>query len=464
MKKRLRLITILFSISFFVMAGLSLFSVNKFTSLINYSYWVDHSNKVIQQLYKVEGVTKDLDRAERGYMLTRDTMYQRLLNNSIRRINPLLDSLKYLTKDNESEQNNVILVKSALAMRLNSIRENLSFLDTSKTVIVSLYYHQGREAMKECTAALRVMYNAESVLLAQRVENKMFYQRITSSTLKYILFFFCIITIILFILMIRELKRRVVFQDELNNKVADLERSHSELEQIAYAASHDLQEPLRKIQVFINRLLYLKKEQMDEESRDTLGRITSSAVRMQELIEDLVNLTSLTQQQTEKEEVDLNKILKHSLNELSEKAEQKNAIINQEVLPSISGYASQLQILFKALLDNSLKFTRDGVQPIISVRSDLVSGEELTDINPKYVQQKFHRITVSDNGIGFDNKFTHKMFQIFQRLHNQHSEFHGKGIGLALSQRIMANHNGHILAYGHSDVGATFKLFFPIEQ
>jgi len=464
MKKRLRLITILFSISFFVMAGLSLFSVNKFTSLINYSYWVDHSNKVIQQLYKVEGVTKDLDRAERGYMLTRDTMYQRLLNNSIRRINPLLDSLKYLTKDNESEQNNVILVKSALAMRLNSIRENLSFLDTSKTVIVSLYYHQGREAMKECTAALRVMYNAESVLLAQRVENKMFYQRITSSTLKYILFFFCIITIILFILMIRELKRRVVFQDELNNKVADLERSHSELEQIAYAASHDLQEPLRKIQVFINRLLYLKKEQMDEESRDTLGRITSSAVRMQELIEDLVNLTSLTQQQTEKEEVDLNKILKHSLNELSEKAEQKNAIINQEVLPSISGYASQLQILFKALLDNSLKFTRDGVQPIISVRSDLVSGEELTDINPKYAQQKFHRITVSDNGIGFDNKFTHKMFQIFQRLHNQHSEFHGKGIGLALSQRIMANHNGHILAYGHSDVGATFKLFFPIEQ
>lgn len=464
MKKRLRLIAILFSISFIVMAGLSLFSVDKFTSLINYSYWVDHSNKVIQQLYKVEGVTKDLDRAERGYMLTRDTMYQRLLYTSIRKINPLLDSLKYLTKDNEGEQNNVILVRSALAMRLNSIRENLAFLDTAKTAAVSSYYHEGRQAMKECTAALGVMYNTESLLLAKRVENKMFYQHITSSTLKYILFFFCIITIILFILMIRELKRRVVFQDELNNKVADLERSHSELEQIAYAASHDLQEPLRKIQVFINRLLYLKKEQMDEESRDTLGRITSSAVRMQELIEDLVNLTSLTQQQTEKEQVDLNKILKHSINELSEKAEQKNAIINQEVLPIIPGYPGQLQILFKALLDNSLKFTRDGVQPIVSIRSDLVSGEELTDINPKYAQQKFHRITVSDNGIGFDNKFTHKMFQIFQRLHNQHSEFHGKGIGLALSQRIVANHNGHILAYGHSDVGATFKLFFPLEQ
>lgn len=464
MKKRLRLIIILFSISFIVMAGLSFFSIDKFTDLNNYSYLVDHSNKVIQELYKVESLAKDLDRAERGYMLTHDTMYQRLLYTSIRRVNPLIDSLRQLTKNNESEQNNVILIKSALAMRISYIKDNLSFIDTAKAGIISPFYYRGRESMKECMDALQVMYNEESLLLTKRVESKLFYQKITTSTLRYIIFFFCFITIILFFLMVRELKRRVTFQDELNNKLADLERSHSELEQIAYAASHDLQEPLRKIQVFINRLLYLKKDQIDEESRDTLVRITAAAVRMQELIEDLVNLTSLTQQQAEKTQVDLNKILKQSLLELSDKAEQKNAIINQEVLPIISGYPGQLQILFKALLDNSLKFTREGVQPIISVRSDIVSGEELTDINPKHAGQKFYRITVSDNGIGFDNKFTHKMFQIFQRLHNQHSEFHGKGIGLALSQRVIANHNGHILAYGHSDVGATFKLFFPTEQ
>jgi signal transduction histidine kinase len=463
MKKRLRLIIILFSISFVVMAGLSFFSVDKFSSLINYSTLVDHSNKVIQELYKVEGVSKDLDRAERGYMLTHDTMYQRLLYTSIHRLNPLIDSLRLLTKDNTSEQNNLILIKSAIALRLNNIRDNMAYMDTAKTSVISPYYYHGRESMKECMSALNTMYNEESLLLGERVENKIIYQKITSSTLRYILLFFCTITIILFILMIRELKRRVAFQDELNNKLTDLERSHSELEQIAYAASHDLQEPLRKIQVFINRLLYLKKEHIDEESRDTMMRITAAAVRMQDLIEDLVNLTSLTQQQTERQAVDLNKILKHALSELSEKSEQKNAIINQEVLPTITGYPNQLQILFKALLDNSLKFTREDVQPIISVRSDIVSGEELTDINPKHSEQKFYRITISDNGIGFDNKFTHKMFQIFQRLHNQHSEFHGKGVGLALSQRVMANHNGHILAYGHSDVGATFKLFFPIE-
>jgi len=463
MKKRLRLIIILFSISFVVMAGLSFFSVDKFSSLINYSTLVDHSNKVIQELYKVEGVSKDLDRAERGYMLTHDTMYQRLLYTSIHRLNPLIDSLRLLTKDNTSEQNNLILIKSAIALRLNNIRDNMAYMDTAKTSFISPYYYHGRESMKECMSALNTMYNEESLLLGERVENKIIYQKITSSTLRYILLFFCTITIILFILMIRELKRRVAFQDELNNKLTDLERSHSELEQIAYAASHDLQEPLRKIQVFINRLLYLKKEHIDEESRDTMMRITAAAVRMQDLIEDLVNLTSLIQQQTERQAVDLNKILKHALSELSEKSEQKNAIINQEVLPTITGYPNQLQILFKALLDNSLKFTREDVQPIISVRSDIVSGEELTDINPKHSEQKFYRITISDNGIGFDNKFTHKMFQIFQRLHNQHSEFHGKGVGLALSQRVMANHNGHILAYGHSDVGATFKLFFPIE-
>lgn len=463
MKKRLRLIIILFSISFVVMAGLSFFSVDKFSSLINYSTLVDHSNKVIQELYKVEGVSKDLDRAERGYMLTHDTMYQRLLYTSIHRLNPLIDSLRLLTKDNTSEQNNLILIKSAIALRLNNIRDNMAYMDTAKTSVISPYYYHGRESMKECMSALNTMYNEENLLLGERVENKIIYQKITSSTLRYILLFFCTITIILFILMIRELKRRVAFQDELNNKLTDLERSHSELEQIAYAASHDLQEPLRKIQVFINRLLYLKKEHIDEESKDTMMRITAAAVRMQDLIEDLVNLTSLTQQQTELQAVDLNKVLKHTLSELSEKAEQKNAIINQEVLPTITGYPNQLQILFKALLDNALKFTREDVQPIVSIRSDIVSGEELSDINPKLPEQKFYRITISDNGIGFDNKFTHKMFQIFQRLHNQHSEFHGKGVGLALSQRVIANHNGHILAYGHSDVGATFKLFFPIE-
>src|SRR5690348_16591001 len=113
MKKRLRLIIILFSISFIVMAGLSFFSINKFADLNNYSYLVDHSNKVIQELYKVEGLAKDLDRSERGFMLTRDTMYQRILYANISRVNPLIDSLRQLTKNNAGEQNNVILIKSA---------------------------------------------------------------------------------------------------------------------------------------------------------------------------------------------------------------------------------------------------------------------------------------------------------------------------------------------------------------
>ncbi len=124
----------------------------------------------------------------------------------------------------------------------------------------------------------------------------------------------------------------------------------------------------------------------------------------------------------------------------------------------------QLKILFKALLDNSLKFTRDGVKPVITISCDTINGHELSDINPNLLQKKFYRITCSDNGIGFDNQFMTKIFRIFQRLHAPESDYEGKGIGLAICQRIMANHEGYIIAHGEPGMGAKFKLFFPVEE
>ena len=122
-----------------------------------------------------------------------------------------------------------------------------------------------------------------------------------------------------------------------------------------------------------------------------------------------------------------------------------------------------MKILFTALLDNSLKFTREGVKPVIGLSCEIITGHELSEINPNLLHKKFYRITVSDNGIGFDNKFMDKIFQVFQRLHPQQSEYDGKGIGLAICQRIMANHEGYILGHGAPDMGAKFKLFFPVE-
>jgi signal transduction histidine kinase len=460
MKKRLRIITIALSLSIILMAALSYFSIDRFGSLINYSSSVDHTNKVIGELYILEGLVKDLDRVERGYMLTKDTTYQKGLFNLVQKISPVVDSLKALTSDNPEEEKNLVLVKSALTMRLDFLKDNFAYIDTSVGSAISPSYYQGHNMTQDCMKTIKEMQTEENRLMEVRQRNKNFYQKLTSASLKTILATFCLITLVSFVLILRELKKRIASQEDLQAKILDLKHSHSELEQIAYAASHDLQEPLRKIQVFSNRLAWLKNEHIDDESKHTMERISMAATRMQELIDDLVNLTSLTKQSREKTSVDLNLSVKHAISELQDRISEKNAKITIDQLPSISAHADQMQILFKALLDNSIKFSRDGVPPVITIKSSIVINEESNAKN-NFARKRYYRIDVSDNGIGFDNKFSHKLFQMFQRLHNQQSEYHGKGIGLSLCQRIMANHNGFIEAHGHYKTGATFKLFFP---
>ena len=317
--------------------------------------------------------------------------------------------------------------------------------------------------MVECSHILRDMRQSENKLKAERTKGEEIYQALATSTLRYLLGIFCIIALFLFAIMIKELRGRIRYQEELQAKVIDLRRSHNELQEIAFAASHDLQEPLRKIQVFSNMLLYKSNSNIDEESKATLSRISISAARMQSIISDLTALTSLTKTDEQKELVDLNKTLQFILIDIDDAIKAKNASIEADKLPAIRGYETQMKILFTALLDNSLKFTREGVKPVIGLSCEIITGHELSEINPNLLHKKFYRITVSDNGIGFDNKFMDKIFQVFQRLHPQQSEYDGKGIGLAICQRIMANHEGYILGHGAPDMGAKFKLFFPVE-
>jgi len=464
MKKRFRLIIVAFSVSFAVMASLSLYSLNQFSTLTGYSDQVDHTNKVITLLYKIEGGIKDYDIEEHAYMLNKDKGYVGRLTAITARVSRDLHALSLLIKNNKQQKNNLTLLRSALTMRIATIKDNFKYLDTATIAASSPYYIKGEVYKTDCLNYLSQMLKIEKSQLQNRFENKKHYQQSTSNTIIYLLAIFAIGTIFLFVLMIRELKKRMSYQDELQRKLVDLKRSHSELEQIAFAASHDLQEPLRKIQVFGNRLETLKDGASREEQQAIIGRINAAAERMQLLIDDMVNLTSLINEDTEKEHADLNYILKNVLDELSGIITQTDAVIHREVLPELDGYPRQFHILFKSMLDNSLKFRRTGTPPIIAIRADKTSGEELVQLNPELANKNFHRITISDNGIGFDNKFISKMFQIFQTLHSQESGYEGKGIGLAICQRIMVNHEGYIIAHGHPEVGATFKLFFPVKE
>jgi signal transduction histidine kinase len=429
----------------------------------NYSDLMDHSGTVIDNLYQAELHLRDVDRAERGYMITRDTMYIRFLNNSIDSLNADILDVAHLTNDNQLQIKNVALLKANIALRIAKARENINRFDTAKNFTLDTY-HDSRKLMQECSKKLKEIHTIENQIREDRLKGEHAYLNLTAGTLKYLLIVFCIITLGLFIAVIRELSSRLKYQQELQSKVIDLSRSHGELQEIAYVASHDLQEPLRKIQVFSNMLLYQQTVNIDDESKAKLVRINNAANRMQSLIADLMSLTSLTKIDETNKVTDLNKIVSFIIADAGKTIESKAATVQVQQLPVINGYDNQLRLLFRALLDNALKFTRPGVKPMITITSEIITGHELSEINPNLSMKKFYRVTISDNGIGFDNQFINKIFGIFQRLHTQQSEYDGKGIGLAICQRIMANHDGYIMANGMLDMGAQFKLFFPVDK
>ena len=462
-KRKLILIFIAFGASFIIMIAVSLFSISRFSMFTGYSDELLHSNRVIRTLYKTEVFLKDMDRWERGYILTSDTSYLKVMNSVIDSIYPSLYVLEKLLADNAEQRKNIIAHKNSIALRINYSLDNIDYIDSTRSKVASPYYFEGRKYMIAANKIMRDMHNTENILLSQRYKKQQFYEKLTTQTIKSLLLIFCTVTLFLFVLLMKLIRSGMIYQEELNSKIADLKKSHLELQDIAYAISHDLQEPLRKIQVFSNMLIVRKKTNNAEETKTTLQRINSFASRMQLLIADLVSLTNLIKTDEQKKPTDLNKVIDEIVSDIQQVIAEKDAIVKVEPLPLVLGYEPQLAILFRALFDNALKFTRDANSPIIAIKYENVVGNEIPGAGPTLRKKRFHCITVADNGIGFDNKYISNIFKIFRRLHAEQSQYEGKGIGLAICQRIIANHDGYIDAEGVPGAGAIFRLYFPIE-
>ncbi len=231
-----------------------------------------------------------------------------------------------------------------------------------------------------------------------------------------------------------------------------LQHFNDQLEQFAYAASHDLQEPLRKIQVFSNMLLERNQQQLDEQGRKYLTKINESTIRMSSIVQDLLDYSRVTKSHNQFVEVDLNQVIEDVKSDLELMISNKNAHIICDLLPAIKGISSQLNRLFYNLIQNALKFSNPETPPVITitVSKDFVYQND----------QPFFEIIVSDNGIGFEEKYSESIFNLFQRL-NERALYEGNGIGLALCKKIVELHQGQISARSKPSEGASFYIRFP---
>jgi signal transduction histidine kinase len=233
----------------------------------------------------------------------------------------------------------------------------------------------------------------------------------------------------------------------LERRAEELARSNTELDQFASIASHDLQEPLRKVRTFTEQLMVSEADRLSEHGVDYLARANRSAERMQQLIQDLLQFSRVTTKPRPFAAVDLNEVTAEILDDVSVELEESGAEVSVGQLPTVHADDLQMRQLILNLISNAVKFRREGVRPQITIRGETV-GEHA-------------RITVADDGIGFEQQYAERIFRIFERL-NGRAEYPGTGIGLALCQKIALRHGGEIMAAGRPDQGATFTVTLPL--
>lgn len=258
------------------------------------------------------------------------------------------------------------------------------------------------------------------------------------------------------------------FQNEEKEKRADeLSAANKELQSFAYVSSHDLQEPLRKIQIFSTRILEKEFERLSDNGKDYFARIQNSANRMQTLIEDLLAFSRVNTGERKFEVTDLSKMIRELSEDFKEVIEKIGATLKIDLKGHANIIPFQFRQLMQNLVGNSLKFADLNTTPQINVSSTISKGSVFLKQNPKLTvrllsaEKEYSHIQVSDNGIGFEPKFQEQVFEIFQKLHAR-EEYPGTGIGLAIVKKIVENHGGFITATSELGKGATFDIYIPV--
>ena len=449
----------LFALSLVILAALAVFSLDRYRDYVQYTEDVEKTYRVLNSITTLETLLKDAETGNRGYLLTSDSAFLEPLETATKEMKDVYLQVRKLTAASQDQQQRIAYLNILIQDMLTSMwHTRMMFLYNKEA-----YHHNMRlakEKMDACREMLSEMKQQEVATLRSRDKSKHFYQARAPEFLIGLFSFTALALIVSFVVIVRELSAKRSYQQKLERNLIELRQSNAELEQIAYISSHDLQEPLRKISTFTDHLIVKHAEMLNSNGRQMLARLSKAALRMRGLVEDLASYTSLVQFTEERHSVDVAGIATEAARELELATPDKIVQLFCDSIPVVKGFPHQLHSAFRALIDNSIKFSQPGVMPRVHIYGNAATADDIRAFElPISVQ--FIKVTIRDNGIGFENEFSERMFMLFQRLHTEEAGFDGKGIGLAIVKRVMANHNGYVFAKRFVSQGAEFNLFFP---
>lgn len=457
MKQRLfwsleRQILLTFAFALILLIGLGVASYLSVAGLLEKAERVTHTQEVLSNLEATLSALKDAETAQRGFLLTGRKTFLKPYDDSRPLITIGVTRLNQLTLDNPVQQERLREMDQLVATRLNLLDRGINLRQQ-----MGESYHapvetleQGQVLMDGLRMKVNEMKAMETSLLSEREQSANSAAQRTLMLIPLVSVLTIIVTSLALATILRELKQRQRAEQQLHTLNTELSRSNRELQDFAFVASHDLQEPLRKIQAFGDRLKSKYADALSTEGQDYLERMQNAARRMHTLINDLLVYSRVTTKGQPFASVDLDLIAREVLNDLEVRIQQSDAQVEIVSLPKIEADALQMRQLLQNLIGNALKFQRKGEPPLVKV-----TAESLADGNCQ--------IAVADNGIGFEEKYLDRIFTPFQRLHGR-NEYEGTGMGLAVCRRIVERHGGQITAQSVPNQGTTFLVTLPIRQ
>lgn len=426
----------------------------------------DHTQEVILQAEKIISTLKDIESGVRGYIYIKDSTFLEPYTSGRKAIINELRILDSLVTPTAPQQAGIVKINSLAFTKiaaLDSVLQIVKIRDDSDSLKVIELMRNGKLIMDETRKMITGLIIEEKNLQNDLNDTKIHYSSRVRLAQWVLIVFGIIFFAITYWRMVVEWQQKIKYERRLEQQVFELEAQNKQLEAFSFVLSHHLQEPLRKLGTFTDKLQLKHSAELNDETSYLLSRIGLFSAQISKLVEGIHTIANLQKQHQDLwKSFSLESVFEEVLQAYDEKIKSKSAVIDIDSnLPMLKGNFQQLVLLFKQLLDNSLTFVNPDKMPYIKVRVSQVKGNEIAGLAEIKQNVEYLNISLADNGIGFSSDFTDKVFEIFQKL-EQNEEDEGLGLGLAICKKIVLNHDGEIVAESQTGKGTIIKIFIPI--